>query len=409
MYATQTLERQLHAMRIQIDEMRQDDLALSTQSSIEAENGSEITDRFFALNRFLETTETMFSMSPPSSPSISPDILSMKGKVSMLPQIQPHHRLSFDKLVNSKVLNSDSINIVDVALSLDGTRVASCSENKIRLWDTTTGSTYRTLEGHSQIILSIEFSPDGGLLTSGSTDKTVRLWDTTTGANTQILEGHSDTIQAVAFSPDSQLVASASADMTIRLWDITRGSSYRILKGHSDWVVAIAFSSDGAMLASGSDDKTVRLWDSTTGVNTQILGSHSDPVNTVVFSPDSKLVVSASMDGTIWIWVVGDSSKSSLIRGDSHSGKVVAFAPTGNLIAIVSDNDIVPIRVWDLITFPACWILEGLPVSAKVHSLEFSLHGRLMVASSGLTDGLNDIWLWEWTTEYPAAKTIWEQ
>src|SRR5438045_5473401 len=73
-----------------------------------------------------------------------------------------------------------------------------------------------TLEGHSAYVNAVAFSPDGKLVASASGDRTIRLWDSATGASLQTLEGHSDW---VAFSPDGKLVASASGDRTVRLWD----------------------------------------------------------------------------------------------------------------------------------------------------------------------------------------------
>ena len=77
----------------------------------------------------------------------------------------------------------------------------------------------------------------------------------------QTLEGHSDSVASVAFSPDSTRLASASYDRTVKIWDAGSGACLQTLEGHSDSVNSVAFSPDSTRLASASDDRTVKIWD----------------------------------------------------------------------------------------------------------------------------------------------------
>ena len=117
-----------------------------------------------------------------------------------------------------------------------------------------------TLQGHSNYVYSIAFSPDGKSILSGSHDKTIKLWDVTTRAQILTIQAHSSWVHSVTFTPDGKTLASGSDDNTIKLWDVTTGAQIRTIQAHSGSVRSVAFSPDGKILVSGSGDKTINIW-----------------------------------------------------------------------------------------------------------------------------------------------------
>ena len=83
------------------------------------------------------------------------------------------------------------------------------------------------LEGHTQTVTSLAFSPDGRRLASGSIYGSVNLWDLDTGEEVATLPNHDGPVHGVAFSPDGETLATATAGwapaQAVRFWRAPRG------------------------------------------------------------------------------------------------------------------------------------------------------------------------------------------
>ena len=151
------------------------------------------------------------------------------------------------------------------------------------------------LEGHTNVVYSASFSPDGSRVVSASWDNTIRIWDVSTGSVLTTLEGHTNWVISASFSPDGSRVVSASVDKTIRIWDVSTGSVLKTLGEHTASVNSAFFSPDGSRVVSVSDDGTIRIWDVSTGVSVlKTLAGHTNWVNSASFSPDGSRVVFAA-------------------------------------------------------------------------------------------------------------------
>ena len=122
--------------------------------------------------------------------------------------------------------------------------------------------------GHSSNVSSIDFSPDGKYLVSGSSDKNIKLWEVETGREIRTFVAN-DMVDSVAFSPDGKSLLSLESKGAVKLWDVKTGKEIRTLrKGGKPLIAgAVALSPDGAFLAAGSVQRRqgLRLHHSTAG------------------------------------------------------------------------------------------------------------------------------------------------
>ena len=243
------------------------------------------------------------------------------------------------KPLKTLMAHADSVN--SVVFSSDGETIASAGNDRtIRLWNANTGELLKTLTGHVENVNTVALSSDGKTIASGSgrlvylgggedsgtcVGQEIRLWNAHTGEHIKTLRGHTSVVNSVVFSPDGNTIASgsghwmgyegvASAGEEVRLWNANTGELIKTLTGHKDVVSSVAFSPDGNLivsgdwydwdgyLSSGTWSGEIRVWDAHTGEHLKTLKGHTGGVSSVAFSPDGKTLANGRTDGTILLW-----------------------------------------------------------------------------------------------------------
>ncbi len=118
--------------------------------------------------------------------------------------------------------------IFDVAFGPGESTILGADRTALCLWDVKTGKVIRRFDGHTSFPWSLDISPDGKYVISGS-DNEVILWDFATGQELHTLTAHKQPIYGVAFSPNSQIAFSISTDGMLVQWKIAEKSLQELL------------------------------------------------------------------------------------------------------------------------------------------------------------------------------------
>jgi eukaryotic-like serine/threonine-protein kinase len=261
--------------------------------------------------------------------------------------------------------------------------------------------TYCLLEGHTDAITQIAFSPDSKQLVSSSLDQTLKIWDVAAGKEAFTFHEETATLSA-AFSPDGLRIASGSADHTMKLWT-PPGNSLRTWRGVTDKsnrfqlrpIHHVEFSPDGMRIAGACGGKAV-VWDVISGKESLRLEGVGF-YGRVVWSPDGKRV---AMGYLVWDSATGVIDQQ-LSSGNSSPGTGVgrgtAFSRDGKLLAAVLRTN--GAEVWDVTTgrhlhaFTTESIHEGFYSSCVAFSADAQ---RLAVGCAVQTDvGQEALGIWD--------------
>ncbi|MBE9108795.1 TIR domain-containing protein [Nodosilinea sp. LEGE 07298] len=292
------------------------------------------------------------------------------------------------KEVNRLEGHTDTVN--GVSFSPDGQTIATASfDGTAKIWKST-GQEITTLEGHTDTVTGVSFSPKGDLLATASFDQTARLW-TPKGEEVATLKGHTATIWGASFSPDGQTVATASEDGTVKFWNLEGQALPIVLQGGGGGIYTVSFSPDGQSVATGNADGTIELWDRA-GNRSGILNGPAPIVTQVSYIADGRTLASASTDGIAFLWNLEslDAEPIALV-GHEDIVQSIVFSPDNQYVATASNDGTV--KVWNRQGFLLETLNghEGRVLNLSFRPIDSSTPGQLILASAS-TDKTVRLW-----------------
>jgi len=140
------------------------------------------------------------------------------------------------------------------------------SDNKIRVFDLNNFSLLYELNGHSNSVFTVVYSPDHSVLLSGSRDAQLKIWDAEKKYELkESINAHMYALNHIEFSPNANYFVTCSMDKSIKVWD---SKSYKLLKvidksryaGHGTSINKLLWSKYKGQLVACSDDHSISVW-----------------------------------------------------------------------------------------------------------------------------------------------------
>ncbi|CAG2171511.1 unnamed protein product [Oppiella nova] len=200
-----------------------------------------------------------------------------------------------------------------------------------------------SIAGHSDAVVSVQFSPDGSQLASGSGDTTVRFWDVDTETPKFTGSSHKHWVLVIAWTPNGQRLASADRNGTIHIWDPKTGQQLgNALSAHKQWINSMVWepfhcNPECRRLASASKDCSVKIWDTVLQKVVLTISGHLQSVTCVKWG-GSGLIYTASQDRTVKVWTSDTGVLCRTLEGHAH---------WVNTLALSTDYVLRTIHIWD--------------------------------------------------------------
>jgi WD40 repeat protein len=282
-----------------------------------------------------------------------------------------------------------------IALSADGTTLASTGGGTIIVWDADGRERRRFGPGFSRAALA----PDFNVL--ALVDDGLHLRDVATGKELPGLPGEFANIRRLMLSPQGQVLL-IQDDVAWSFWDLTSRTLLWKMEGdpwplgkpgpfRSATVRSVAFSPDGRHIAVLDQEvggpmtrRQVHFREVTTGKKVRSFGGITGLAASMDFSADGRSLMVRSFfspaSGGAPLVILETATGKERVRSLRNAVGVHAVSPDGRFLALSDSFDSI-----EVLELPAGTIVRRFQADSRITALTFSADGRLLFSGGGDT------------------------
>jgi cytochrome c len=234
---------------------------------------------------------------------------------------------------------------VNAVVFLRDGRIATSGEDaRIAIWRPGEPQPATVLTGHEAPVVALAVSPDGTTLASASWDHTARLWPLAGGAP-RVIAGHAQNVNGVAFAPDGRALVTAGYDATLRITPLG-GEGAPVIATLPTALNTVAVAPDGEIATAGADGKVYLL--SAAGELRAEIEAAQTPIIAVTVSGDGRLIAAAGIRGSVAIIDRAERKLERTLVGPGLPVWSAAFFPDNRTLLTGGTDRMV--RRWDAVT-----------------------------------------------------------
>lgn len=329
-----------------------------------------------------------------SYPAGDPNELSSSTNIKILPKGELVYIAGSNGLIKIRGLKdgrekgsvrTDSTEIKSIAVSPDGSRLATCAESDtLKLWNIE-GSKSMSPELIKTVSTGVQFSalaftPDGRHIVAGGKFTGIYYFDSYDLAY-QRYDSSGYRILSLAFSPDGKKLAYGTSERDLVILSVNddntllRDAAFQADFSPSDWwggIYSVNYSNDGRKIVTTAGDWSSHVWDAVNYVEITSLKpgdteAHSSLIRSALFTRDDSKVIIGDDGGFIKIYDLASSAtiwhNDTIFKPDkvaSISISDMSISKDGQYLAVTARDG--SALVYDL--GPLTGVVDELPVNA---------------------------------------------